>query len=948
MCGVNGMSAYSAFTLGVAGNRTSHLVAKGDCDAAAATTAAGAFNKLARQPFFPNRKCTNGDILVFFEGHDSNAADWSIHSILMRRSSDNGATWGPIKTVYRDASYSYGVHWLNTGAVGIDATTGRVHLLFTMTQNGTAGTPAAVGDVLAKYLYSDDHGATWGGTTATDGTPRDLTTTLKKQSGTTPPYDELNQAWGWNIFGPGSMIQLRNGSNAGRIMCAANHRYSATNSDTAWAHVVYTDDNGANWALGGGLQETVAGNDHSVEPTIAEYGSSGAVYMQMRINTGGSSGYRGSSRSTDGGVTWADMTINDGSGGTTALAGISTSGAVVGTNTGVLYCSFPNDTTIRSHGKIWKSTDNGVTWPTSKTLTSLPFGYSALMLVDQQSLLASFETSEHVSDINSDGQASYEYLGIRRIPLSWVDSTTPAYSLYNFNEASSGAVPTTGSPIKDYGDQGAHGFGGAGGTYSASGLVCDGVAIAATLAQLNNATTAGSKGHSFDMRADDCVVEVIISGATSNTNTRRICGNRNATTTAGWNLNITALHKASFSHGDGTNSSTATSSVSVDTGDRFYIRGYWDKTNHRTKIVVQNLTAGTAAVTTNSGAESPGNITSTVSSAACTVGARPDGTEPTPCTVEVLRFTRGVPNSYITGTETKETLAQLLGYNISTPSTAPSNITGLKLWLAATYDHGRAAGTDRYGAHSKLAFPTSTATTYTWQAKGQGITGYRDIAQDKLFTFGNSANRGAWTDSDTTIGRHWRLSYQGGTPATGYFYRAATTDYDFIQGTGRFTFSCVFKLVSLPNICTLFDNCLNNLSNPGMSLLITNSTTISIRMPRSGGTALLDSSYTVSALSTSNWYFLALTGDATNVKLYLGAYSGTAPNSAPTLGAASSKAYTDTTFGGANNSKALGIGGRADDSSSYMGNVRLKNVLLYDDDIGATAVQQLATFGAQY
>ena len=78
---------------------------------------------------------------------------------------------------------------------------------------------------------SDDDGATW-------SEPREITGAVK-----------LPQ-WSWYATGPGHGIQLRRG----RLVIACDHRvmeFGDGTRDPDYSHVIYSDDQGASWHIGG-------------------------------------------------------------------------------------------------------------------------------------------------------------------------------------------------------------------------------------------------------------------------------------------------------------------------------------------------------------------------------------------------------------------------------------------------------------------------------------------------------------------------------------------------------------------------------------------------------------------------------------------------------------------------------------------------------------------------
>src|SRR5262249_32250136 len=147
---------------------------------------------------------------------------------------------------------------LNGGSAVIDAASGRIHLFFNRLERIGAAT---TNDLHDYYIFSDDNGYHWGSNApANDGIPRAITASIKIDGQGNPPGSSLpnyvvTDAWGSDTPGPGPGIQLRNGPHAGRLILPRNHRYGP-GSTTPYDHVIYSDDNGATWQLGGGPDES--------------------------------------------------------------------------------------------------------------------------------------------------------------------------------------------------------------------------------------------------------------------------------------------------------------------------------------------------------------------------------------------------------------------------------------------------------------------------------------------------------------------------------------------------------------------------------------------------------------------------------------------------------------------------------------------------------------------
>ena len=223
----------------------------------------------------------NGDLLVFCEARKTNLSDDGDIDLLMKRSTDGGATWKPQQLIYEEggtARIKYG----NPTAV-VDEETGVIWLAANrdyLTERG-----ARAGGTLVQFR-SDDSGKTW-------SKPIDITASIKKPD------------WGHYAFGPGIGVQIRHGEHKGRLLFPANFRKSFNKRQPSYSHVIFSDDYGKTWKLGGIL------GDYTNECQLAEIIEKGKpgllINMRNHWGRGGfpkKSGNRLVSRSFDGGQSW--------------------------------------------------------------------------------------------------------------------------------------------------------------------------------------------------------------------------------------------------------------------------------------------------------------------------------------------------------------------------------------------------------------------------------------------------------------------------------------------------------------------------------------------------------------------------------------------------------------------------------------------------------------------
>ncbi len=199
-----------------------------------------------------------GTILAFCEGRKTGIFDHGNIDLVLKRSFDNGKTWGPLQVIQSEGFKTWG----NPAPV-VDRQTGRIWLPFCLNNNRVF------------VVYSDDDGKTW-------SEPREITDDVKRPG------------WGWYATGPGHSIQL----SSGRLLVPCDH---GTATGMA-SHVIYSDDHGKTWKLGGVLEK---GTDESMALETAD----GRVYLTMRNNFPGKR--RACAWSDNGGIDWTPVEIEE-------------------------------------------------------------------------------------------------------------------------------------------------------------------------------------------------------------------------------------------------------------------------------------------------------------------------------------------------------------------------------------------------------------------------------------------------------------------------------------------------------------------------------------------------------------------------------------------------------------------------------------------------------------
>ncbi|MEU8436859.1 sialidase family protein [Streptomyces sp. NPDC029216] len=199
----------------------------------------------------------DGTLLAIAEARTSGCGDIGDIDLVLKRSTDEGRTWGPMQ-VLRGAGDdgSYG----NPAPV-VDSASGRISLLYAYnTWTADAQGNRVRGARELRLAHSTDDGAAW--TTDPDPQPQ-----LKDPD------------WTWVSVGPGHGVQLTptRPDRPGRLVVSADYR---TASNASGAQLLYSDDGGLTWKPGArwGAPE---GTPAPSEPALTQL-PDGRIYVNAR------------------------------------------------------------------------------------------------------------------------------------------------------------------------------------------------------------------------------------------------------------------------------------------------------------------------------------------------------------------------------------------------------------------------------------------------------------------------------------------------------------------------------------------------------------------------------------------------------------------------------------------------------------------------------------------
>jgi sialidase-1 len=310
-----------------------------------------------------------GTLLAFCEGRRNSRSDAGDIDLLVKSSSDGGRTWSAQQVISDMGQDTIGnpcpVQERKSGRIWLPLTRNPGHLTEReIERDSTRGTRTV------WMTSSSDDGKTW-------EPPRDITQSTK------------DPTWGWYATGPGNAIQLR----GGRLVVPCDHRRFG--SQARHSHVIYSDDRGATWKLGGSAQPDTN------ECAVVEL-NDGSLLLNMRSYAG--KNRRAIARSSDGGLTWSDFRLDE------ALVEPVCQASFIRFDRKHLLFSNPASSR-RERMTVRVSKDEARTWSAGRVLHEGPAAYSSLAPLERGWIGCLYERGE---------KSSYDVITLARFTLAWV------------------------------------------------------------------------------------------------------------------------------------------------------------------------------------------------------------------------------------------------------------------------------------------------------------------------------------------------------------------------------------------------------------------------------------------------------------------------------------------------------------------------------------------------
>jgi sialidase-1 len=325
-----------------------------------------------------------GTVLAFCEGRKHSRRDSGDIALLVRRSEDGGQSWSEPRCVWDDPGNTCG----NPCPV-VDRETGTIWLLMTWNR-GDDPEPQIIEqtseDTRRVFVTrSEDDGMTW-------AEPEEITEDVKLQD------------WTWYATGPGAGIQIEHAPHRHRLVIPCDHIEAGTKA--RYSHVIYSDDHGETWVLGGRTPQSGVNECEVVELT------GGQLMLNMR-NYDRSETTRKVSISRDGGVTWSALHPAPELIEPICQASIRRYRWPTEAETGLILFSNPAHETDRRRMTVRVSEDEGRSWDAGRILHEGPSAYSCLAVLPNGDVGCLYEKGD---------DHPYASIVLARFPVDWLRS----------------------------------------------------------------------------------------------------------------------------------------------------------------------------------------------------------------------------------------------------------------------------------------------------------------------------------------------------------------------------------------------------------------------------------------------------------------------------------------------------------------------------------------------
>jgi sialidase-1 len=348
-----------------------------------------------------------GTVLVYNEARRNSGSDWSTIDIVMRRSTDGGATFSPARVIAR-APFP-----VRRNPVAIERKQGNA-------SDVTYNNPVAIAgrDGTVHFLFCAEYMRVFYMRSADDGrtftAPVEITNTL----------DALKQAYPWRVVatGPGHGIELSNGRLVVPIWLSLGTQ--GNGHAPSQAATIYSDDHGLTWQAG---EIAVPDTSEFPSPNEAEAVELEDGRVMLNVRCAAKENRRVIVESKDGASDWSAPRFQEDLPDPICFASILLFPRATGSGKNRLIFSNPDNLT-RTDGKdvankdrknltVRLSYDEGKTWPVKKSLEPGASGYSDLAALPDGTILCYYEM-----EAAEPGASHKRSMVLARFNMQWLTS----------------------------------------------------------------------------------------------------------------------------------------------------------------------------------------------------------------------------------------------------------------------------------------------------------------------------------------------------------------------------------------------------------------------------------------------------------------------------------------------------------------------------------------------
>jgi len=332
-----------------------------------------------------------GTVLAFCEGRVQNHKDEGDIDTVLKRSADGGKTWRPLQVLANDG--------LNPckNACPVVLLSGRILVVYLWNKSIPSESQRTTREVFVTH--SDDDGLTW-------SQPRNITRSVYLPD------------WEWYGTGPCHAIVKRGEPHKGRIVVPSRHNTKKTHTV---AHLIYSDDGGETWQLGGSVPR-----EQSSESSVAEL-SNGDLMLNCH-NQNDKENHRVVAISKDGGATFSEVWLE-----TALIEPRGCQGSLLfhsvnaGTGKGNILFSNPNNGETRSDGTLKLSEDDARRWTKAFRYAKQPApyftGYSDIAAMPNGDVAILYERGDISSAASK--KERYDEIGFTVVKFNEIKSPLP-------------------------------------------------------------------------------------------------------------------------------------------------------------------------------------------------------------------------------------------------------------------------------------------------------------------------------------------------------------------------------------------------------------------------------------------------------------------------------------------------------------------------------------------